>query len=174
MMKETNMKKHITNFKMISIGFMVLIINSCDVKQKDAPKAVISQQENETMFNSTLLKHLNAVSNRDLTALKSTLSPKENMILILPNSEVSYSVDAFVKYHEDWFKETNWTFETRILNTIVRENLGIAIVEVMYRESERNGKPFFNRMIVSYALEKIDSSWYVIKDHACSIERSAN
>jgi hypothetical protein len=166
-MKKIFEKRQMINIKMILISLMVLMVYSCNVKQKEL-------QKNESLFRSTMLKHLNAVSTKDLNTLKSTLSPKGDMILILPNSKVTYSVDEFVKYHEDWFKETNWTFETKILNIKVRENLGIAIVEVMYRESERNGKPYFNRMIVSYDLEKIDNNWYVIKDQSCSIERSTN
>lgn len=71
------------------------------------------------------------------------------MILILPNSEVKYTVDSFIKYHTDWFKEQNWTFEAKILSVKVSDKLGITIVEAIYRESERNGKPYFNRMIVS-------------------------
>ncbi len=46
----------------------------------------------------------------------------------------------------------------------------MAVTEIVYREPEREGKPYFNRMIVSYDLEKIDGKWYIIKDHASSIE----
>ena len=77
-------------------------------------------------------------------------------------------------FHREWFKDEAWSFETKILNTEVGETMGIAITEIVYREPERNGVPYFNRMIVSYALKKIDGSWYIIKDHASSIEKSTD
>jgi len=50
----------------------------------------------------------------------------------------------------------------------------MAITEIVYREPERNGEPYFNRMIVSYVLEKIDGHWCIIKDHASSVEKSTD
>ncbi len=77
-------------------------------------------------------------------------------------------------YHEPWFQDSTWTFETKILNTVIGERLGMAITEVLYQEPERDGKPYFNRMVVSYDLEKIADQWYVIKDHASSVEKSTD
>ncbi len=50
----------------------------------------------------------------------------------------------------------------------------MATTEFLYKELERNGKPYFNKMIVSYTLEKTDGNWYIIKDHASSIEKTKN
>ena len=126
----------------------------------------------EQRFIERMQEHLNAVSNKDLTTLKSTLSPEGEMQLILPNTEIMYSVEKFMEYHQAWFQDTTWTFETKILSSEIGEKIGIAITEIVYREPERNGKPYFNRMIVSYALKKIDDQWYIIKDHASSIEKT--
>ncbi|MBK8968470.1 MAG: nuclear transport factor 2 family protein [Saprospiraceae bacterium] len=123
-------------------------------------------------FTACLQKHLDAVSNKDLPGLESTLSPDGNMQLILPNREITNTVAEFVDMHRDWFQDTSWTFETKILNAEVGPEIGAATTEIMYREPNRNGKPFFNRMAVSYTLKKINGRWYVIKDHACSLEKS--
>ena len=86
-----------------------------------------------------------------------------------------HTVDGFMNYHSEWFGiPAKWTFETEILNTEIKEDLGIAITQIIYREPERNGEPYFNRMIVSYALEKINGKWYIIKDHASSVEKSTD
>ncbi|MBC9796785.1 nuclear transport factor 2 family protein [Sinomicrobium sp. FJxs] len=119
-------------------------------------------------------RHLNAVTNRDIEALKSTMSPEGKMQLILPGSEIIYSVDGFMDYHKKWFSDSAWTFEAKILNTRIGNKIGMAVAEIMYKEPEREGKPYYNRMIVSYDLEKIDGTWYVIKDHASSVEKSTD
>ena len=132
------------------------------------------KNDSETQFIETLTKHLNAVTNRDSKSLESTLSPKGNMQLILPQTEIMYSVDTFMDYHKQWFAAKDWTFETKILNTNIKADLGMATVDIIYREPIRDGKPYFNRMTVSYVLEKMQGQWYVIKDHASSIEKSTD
>lgn len=131
-------------------------------------------EQNEKMFVSTMQRHLDAVSNRNLSILESTMSPDGKMQLILPGTEIIDGVSGFMEYHKEWFKDSTWTFETKILNTNLRDNFGMAVTEVVYREAARNGEPYFNRMIVSYDLEKIDGKWFIIKDHASSVEKSTD
>ena len=161
--------------KLFLLQFLIIFLFSCQINQSHE-KSKSSIAENTAQFKTALQKHLNAVSNKDSIALKSTMSPTGEMQLILPSSEIIYTVDEFMNYHKTWFKDTTtvWTFETKIMNTEVSDNLGIATTQIVYREKERNGKPYFNRMIVTYALKKIDGNWYIIKDHASSIEKSTD
>ncbi len=131
-------------------------------------------EESKKAFTKTLTKHLDAVGQKNLAMLKSTLSPNDNMQLILPGEEIKRTNQAFLNFHKEWFKDETWTFESKILNSKVGRELGFAITEVIYREPERNGKPYFNRMIVSYNLEKVEGQWYVLTDHASSVEKSTD
>jgi hypothetical protein len=138
------------------------------------PSYAWASDTNSEAFRATLDKHLNAVVNSDLPALKSTLSPEGKMQLILPGMEIIATANGFIEYHEEWFKSSNWTFETEVLNTEIGPKYGFAVVEVVYREPDRDGLPYFNRMIVSYDLEQLDGNWYVVKDHASSVEKSTD
>ena len=134
-------------------------------------------QNNHSEHNAVLnimQKHLAAVTNKDLKALSETLPPDGKMQLILPGAEIKDSVAGFLKFHEDWFSSPDWTFETEILNATVGKQLAMVVVQIIYREPLRDGKPYFNRMIVSYVLQKTDGKWYVIKDHASSVEKSTD
>ncbi len=126
----------------------------------------------EKAFEERLETHLKAVATKNLELLKSTMSPEGKMQLILPGAEIQNSVDSFLLFHEEWFQDTSWTFETKILNTEVGERIGTGVTEIIYREPERNGQPYFNRMIVTYTLEKTDGQWYIIMDHASSVEKT--
>ena len=162
-----------SNTFLILLSVCILLI-SCQEKEQKIDLAT-EKGSNEIAFVATMQKHLNAVTNKDLVALKSTLSPNGNMQLILPNTEITNTVADFMEYHKNWFAvKTPWSFETKILNTEVGEAFGIAITEIIYSEPERDGKPYFNRMYVSYALQKMDGKWYIIKDHASSIEKSTD
>lgn len=132
----------------------------------------VSEEQNRTDFLKILDFHLQSVSEKNLENLAQTLSPDSIMILILPQTIPTYAAKDFLAMHEAWFKDANWTFETKVLEHEISDNLGIAIVDVMYKEPERNGKPYFNHMVVSYGLKKIGGKWYVFKDHACSIEKT--
>lgn len=131
----------------------------------------INRAAYEKAFNTQMEKHLNAITNKDLETLQSTMHPGGKMQLILPDQEIMMSVDSFMQFHIDWFIGGEWTFTTEILNTEVGDRIGMAIVEAIYREPDRDGKPYFNRMMVSYTLELLDDQWYIIKDHASSSEK---
>ena len=170
-MNSFRMKK-LTLSKWVLVMVLIFAFTSCDTVEKEVSSTAISRKQNEADFNTTLQKHLEAVMSKDLVALKATMSPKGNMELIQPSSEIVFGVDGFMKFHQDWFALPDWTVETIILSTDVGDNMGVATTEFMYREPERNGKPYFNRLIVSYTLHKMDGQWYVIKDHASSIEKT--
>ena len=125
-------------------------------------------------FIRALQTHLDAVANKDLVALRPTLMPGERMELILPGTPPTYTVKEFMDFHVTFFDGATWTFEPTIISAHVGSDMGIAHTEIMYREPERDGQPYFNRMAVGYALEKIDGRWYVVKDQMCSLEKSTD
>jgi len=159
---------------------IALVVVSCVEQKEQKVKEVVEENTFVTKTNDAeaclglMQTHLDAVTNRDLETLTATLSPRGNMQLILSGTEITEGVEGFIAYHKDWFALPDWTFETNILNADVGPELGMAIVEVIYREPLRDGKPYFNRMIVSYVLQKVDGQWYVIKDHASSVEKSTD
>ena len=158
--------------KSLSTCLVILLLFSC---QHNHEHSEVSQADNESSLNTVLTEHINAIGVRDLTALRSTLSPNGEMQLILDQMEIIESVDSFMKFHEVWFADTSaWTMESKILNTTVGKEMGFGIVESIYREPFRNGVPYFNRLIVSYDLKKIKGDWKVIKDHATSAEKSTD
>lgn len=158
------------NTNLFAILGILMLAFACTSDKPKAEKEGVSEVDQEEAFVERLEIHLRAVATKDLKMLKSTMSPEGNMQLILPGAEIKNSVDSFLLFHEQWFQDTTWTFETKILNTKVGERVGTGVTEIIYREPERNGQPYFNRMIVTYTLEKMEDQWYVIMDHASSVE----
>lgn len=159
---------------LLIVSFLFLLTTSCKEKTPSTQELEISQTQNEELFHTALAKHLKAVADKDYPTLQSTMSPKGNMELIQPSAEIVYTADAFMEFHKKWFAVPDWTMNTKILSTDIGDKIGVATTEFLYQEPERNGKPYFNRLIVSYTLEKIGNNWYIIKDHASSIEKTAN
>lgn len=159
--------------KFFQIFFFLFLVVACQQPTNTTPTSSDPAQ-NEQTFKEALTIHLDAINARDLATLEATLSPKGSMHLILPQSKTTTTAKEFMDYHRVWFEIPDWTLDSKILHTDVVEDMGIAIVEALYKETERDGKPYFNRMQVSYAMKKIDGRWYVIKDHASSIEKSTD
>lgn len=155
---------------------VTLVFTSCTAPLApvtEAEKSAISL-ENKKSFDAALTLHLDAVSAKDLVALEKTLAPTGEMMLVLPQSEVLTKASEFLEFHGEWFKGEDWTFETKIISSDVSSDMGFALVESMYREPERDGKPYYNKMAITYTQKKIDGKWYVVKDHACSLEKSTD
>ncbi len=166
------MKKHLLSRSILFL-LLILVLVSCDTKNEKQNNVNVDQKsENEALGAlQTLLK---SIENRDLESLKTTMSPTGEMELIIPGRAITYTADEFVELHKNWFKDTIWTVKTNILDIKVDHNLGYATTDAMYKEPERDGKPYFNHLIVSYVLEKINDKWYVVKDHACSLKKSTD
>lgn len=160
--------------KTLQILSLFLVLFACQSSEATKPtKAPIEQ--NKAAFIQALTTHLDAVSQRDLPTLEASLSPKGDMHLILPQSKMTTTVKGFMDYHRAWFEGGGeWTLDNEIVYTNVGEDLGFAVVEAVYKEPERDGKPYFNRMNVSYSLKKMDGKWYVVKDHMCSVAKSTD
>lgn len=106
--------------KLLSYGLLSLLLFiqiahiSCNQRQKDISETVNGRvQKDDDPFKEVLKRHLDAVSNRDLKTLKSTLSPEGTMQLILPGMEIITKVEGFLDYHREWFALTDWTFLKR-------------------------------------------------------------
>ncbi len=168
-----------TQNKRISIIITLLISIACFSCKVDKVQTSIEldkiEQKRKTDVEQKMKTHLDAVTNKDLVSLKNTLHPDGKMQLILPGMEIISGVDGFMDFHSKWFSSpTEWTFETKILNSEIGKNFAMVITELTYRESLRDGKPYFNRQIVSYVLENVKGQWYVIKDHCSSTEKSTD
>ncbi len=165
--------KNIQLIQLLLAAITILIINSC-AENHTADPIDSTKQQNEAAFHQTLDKHLTAIINKDLATLETTLPPDGNMILIMQGSELIHSVDSFLNFHRVWYQDSLWTMETKTIKTEVGESVGFAVTESVYREPERDGKPYFNRMITSYVLEKTNGNWYVVNDHVSSIVKSTD
>ena len=164
--------KNISDLVVLAVLFV--FVQSCQIDANSELKDASLIKKNEEQFTSRMQEHLDAVTNRDLETLRSTMCPDGKMQLILQSSEIIEKVEGFMDYHEEWFQDTTWTFTTKILNTEVGESMGMAVTEVVYGEPDRNGEPYWNRMVVSYDLQKQGDQWYIIKDHASSVEKSTD
>jgi len=159
--------------KILLAALILSHIISCDATVKlDTP--AVSYNSEEKAATEVMRRHLNSVTTRSIEKMKATIGGGEDFEMLLPSSERFKGEKAFLDYHQEWFQDSLWTFETKIISKKVGSDLAAFTTEVIYREPERDGKPYYNRMHVSYTLAKSGGDWKVIKDHCSSIEKSTD
>lgn len=121
----------------------------------------------------TLRAHLEALSSHDYPALAATIPDSGAFHLILPSGARLNTVAQFREMHEPWLAEDDWMMESNILTVIPGKDMGTAIVESILREPERDGKPYFHKMHVTYTLRLMEGNWKVVVDHASTIDKSS-
>ena len=125
----------------------------------------------EQRFKTTLETHLKALEGKNLAALKPTLPKVGDIHLTLPDGVIINTTLGFIEMHEKWFSEPGWTIEHEIIKSENSNDYGYALVKAVYREQERNGKPYMHEMFVSYDLKNENGNWVVVKDHASTIKK---
>ncbi|MCB0616701.1 MAG: nuclear transport factor 2 family protein [Phaeodactylibacter sp.] len=138
----------------------------------DGPATPAAVESDSIGFQAALDAHLNAVRQHDFEALKRTVPASGPMHLVLPNGAHFATAEEFLSLHEEWFQDTTWTMETKVQHIDPSADSGIALVEAINREPERNGKPYFHKMFITYSLKKVNGQWLVVYDHASTIEKS--
>ncbi len=121
----------------------------------------------------TLQKLLTSLENKDLGALKETMSESNEMELILTNGDIMTGADSFVAFHESWFQDTAWSIRHELIDFKLYDGIATSTVKAYYNEPDRDGQPYFHNMVVTYVLHRSeDGTWAVIKDQATSFEKS--
>ena len=136
----------------------------------------INKGESIGLFMTTLEKHMNAITSKDLEVLKESMSPLGHMFFISPNANMVDSVNDYLKYNRDRFQDSTWTMEMEIMNLEVEDKMGFAIVKGHFRKNESNNLSNYNEQefIISYTLRIEKGKWYVVKEQLTPIEKSKN
>ena len=176
-MKSPSMSKDIccfTNYRpWLSLLLAIVLLAACspaadqDQSEPDEPEMAADEG-----FRQVLEQHLAAVANKDFAQLQATVPATGELVWVLPTGGSFMKAEEFLENHEAWFQDTSWTMTTRIVQADWGRDYGTALVEADLREPERNGKPYFHRMYISYGLKKTGGDWKVVMDHASTIEKS--
>lgn len=127
---------------------------------------------NTSEARAILVRHLKSVEDKDSITLKSTIHVGGKYRLILPDGTFMSTSSEFYEMHKNWFLEPGWTIEFEILEFSQTGHLANSTVAAVYKEADRNGKPYVHKMWITYVLEKIGDDWYVTSDHASTREKS--
>lgn len=116
-------------------------------------------------FRHALERHLQAIRDRDLTALASTLpADDEILVLVRANGEVVRSVQTFLASHRDWFSSPTWTLDFEKLASFEAPELAVVTYRLDYRDTPGDGPALHERSILTLVFARRDGQWVLVLD----------
>jgi ketosteroid isomerase-like protein len=123
-------------------------------------------------FAQTIEKHLDAIRDRNLSALVETLPDEDDMLLIMSDGRMVRSVREFVELHRDWFASTTWSIDAEPVHTVETPDLGIAVLCLDYRDTPKDAAPIRESSLLTLVFARRGQHWVMVQDQNTPI-RSA-
>lgn len=115
------------------------------------------------MFKTTLDKHLQAVTTKNIDGFLETVS-KEDITLIMPNGSLINDCRAFSDLHKSWFLDDDWSIEYKIIEVKEGKHLSSALLEINYHDLDENNQSIHLHYYLYLLFEKKDHEWLLIHD----------
>lgn len=114
-------------------------------------------------FQNVLEIHLNCMKQKRLDEFLATVL-LETVTVILPNGTMIADRDGFIKLHQDWFSDTDWTLEFKVLRIEESAEMSYALVSVDYQDLDSKGSPVCLNYYLNLIFKKVDETWLMIHD----------
>jgi len=106
---------------------------------------------------------MKAMINIDFDTFMGTVC-SDKITLIMPNGSLITEYDKFSKLHEEWFKDTDWSIEYKIINTIESDAMSTALLAIEYKDVDEKGNPILMTYYLNLIFKKINEKWLLIHD----------
>ncbi len=115
-------------------------------------------------FKDTLNIHLEAIKNRDIDGFKKTIAQDDRLTVILPNGSLIKGYDRIIKFHENWFKDMDWSIDFSVINELIGSDLSSVLIEVRYNDINEEKEPYQLEHYLNLIFIKENSDWSLIYD----------
>lgn len=118
-------------------------------------------------FRASVENHLQAVETRNFEEFRSTLTRTDDLHVIFPGGTRLESTQAVLDFHEDWFRDTEWVFDTEIDKIIEGTTQSTALIRYSFKDTPE-GDPRYAWLVLTFQLE--DGEWRLIHDQNTRID----
>jgi ketosteroid isomerase-like protein len=121
-------------------------------------------------FDSTLQKHFEAISNRDIEAFKSHLTKEDTLYTIVQTGHAFTTPAETIEIHRQWFKDPNWLWEGTVVHKIVGEDVAMALVKYQYRAKPEDAQI---ATWLTYVFQLQEGQWRIVHDQNTALDFAA-
>ena len=119
-------------------------------------------------FKTSVAAHLASVEGRDYETFKSTLTTTNDLSVIFPGGSQLATTQDVLDFHQEWFKDKDWVFETDIRKVIEGQDQSTALVRYSFRDTA-DGEPRHAWLVLTFQLE--NNEWRLIHDQNTRIDK---
>jgi len=117
-----------------------------------------------TNFEEVLAMHLQSIKDRNISKFSEFLHPSENSIIILPNGSMIEGYENIIDFHKTWFEDTDWRMDTTIVDIFATNDMGYALLNVIYHDLNEEGQPYEMKYFLSLLFKKTNDKWILLRD----------
>jgi uncharacterized protein (TIGR02246 family) len=114
-------------------------------------------------FREALGRHLLAIEERDLDALADTVDDEE-ILLVMSDGKLVRSKKEFLEAHRGWFAMKNWRLEVKPVQIIDGPALGVALLQLDYRETPPGKPPTRQESLLTLVFQLRNGKWVMVLD----------
>jgi uncharacterized protein (TIGR02246 family) len=122
-------------------------------------------------FRETLEKHIRAIRERDLEALKETL-PADELVLIMSDGRLVRSVQEFLAAHQGWFQQQSWSIEFEPVAIREAKDLGVATFHLVYRDTLPDGRRLHETSYLTLVFARQGDKWVMVQDQNTPVKNT--
>lgn len=118
-------------------------------------------------FDIVLQAHLDCIRDRDIAAFRAHLTSNKMLYTIVQNGHAFTTPKEIADIHAEWFKDTNWIWEGRVVHKVVGTDMAMAVIKYAYR-TKPEATPVESWLTYVFALE--DGQWKIVHDQSTSLD----
>ncbi len=102
-----------------------------------------------------------------MTAFKNNLTRHKTLYTIVQNGHAFTTPEELVAVHEEWFRDSSWIWEGKVVHKVVGKDMAMAVIKYRYRANEK-ADGFETYLTYVFALE--DGEWRIVHDQNTALD----
>jgi hypothetical protein len=119
-------------------------------------------------FYETFDKHMNSIMQKNMEEFESTIHPV-SITLILGNGRMIQDRKEFIRFHEEWFADDDWSIDFKVVKSIVSSDLASVLLKIHYEDLDENANSYHFDYYLQLLFEKVDGNWLLVLDQNTNI-----
>lgn len=150
---------------------LTIIISALALLSFDISPGTYGKNRAGLSLKETFKIYIKSVQNSDLEGLFSTITDKDDFFFLTAKGKLIDTREGYYKFHEDWFKETEWEMPVELIRIHEGEEYGYTTAIFYYKSKNPDGITYNLDSYFTLIFHKEDYMWKVISDICTPINR---
>ncbi len=152
-----------TRILFLSVPFYIMILNGSISR--------VAECQELSSIREVFDRYVQAIHNSDLVTLFTTVTDKKDVFFLTSTGTLIDTREGYYKFHEDWFKETEWKMPVQLIDTHEGETYGYSTAIFYYQSKIPDGRTYHLDSYFTLIFNKENGQWKVVADICTPISR---